>query len=161
MEYEWKWKQDLTSTIPGSNRTCTGSVVCSFEWDLQNLFFAGFPNDKEWYLVLESLEQVLILWRVFWVLVVSARVGVGRPRPSDGWREGTEIRPRCSVPRPKAASSVQTVSRRQTSVLRRRTPGEESLAIHYTRIDVTSIGQSVAPGNKNIDICKAEAGKLR
>lgn len=46
MEYEWK--QDLTSTIPGSNCMRTGSdgpVVCSFEWDLQNLFFAGFPDD--------------------------------------------------------------------------------------------------------------------
>ena len=49
---EYRWKQDLTSaipdTIPGSNcmRTWSdGPVVCSFEWDLQNLFFAGFPDD--------------------------------------------------------------------------------------------------------------------
>ena len=46
MEYEWK--QDLTSTIPGSNCMRNGSdgpVVCSFEWDLPNLFFACFPDE--------------------------------------------------------------------------------------------------------------------
>ena len=137
-------------------------------WDWDKIFvwlvhhfsivlFCTFLNVKKRYF--EAPRRALNKFWYYdgWWSEYKLLVPESRSRTTKRWREGTEIRPH-SLPRPKAASSEQTVNSRQSSLLR---PGEETQTRAARCHHQAPARQSVAPGNKIIDICKTETGKLR